>query len=112
MAIVAFVAPAIGGWKWVVWKLEVEAKVNYCRHWGTQHEAEARGFWKKAADPKLSPAEAEDCRLTARMRAIMARKYLAVAADPSQPYPGTPYPQNPLLTPEEIAKEPDQPVES
>jgi hypothetical protein len=42
---------------------------------------------------------------------MVARKYLAVAADPTLPYPGTPYPKNPLFTPEEVEKEPDQLVD-
>ena len=111
MIAVALVAVGIAGWEWVAWRLEFYNKVEYCRAWGTQHTAEAKKSWRKAADPKLSPKEAQEHRLEARRRAILARKYLAVADDPTLPYPGTPYPKNPLLTLEEIAKEPDQPVD-
>jgi hypothetical protein len=111
MVAVALTALVIAGGKWLVWHWNYWNKVQYCRGWGTQHEAEAKEFWRKAADPNLSREDAQELRMVARSRAIMARKYLAVAADPTLPYPGTPYPKNPMFTPEEVAKEPDQPVD-
>jgi hypothetical protein len=111
MVAVALTALVIAGGKWVVWQLNYWNKVQYCRGWGTQHAAEAKEFWRKAADPNLSKEEAQELRMVARSRAIMARKYLAVADDPTLPYPGTPYPKNPMFTPEEVAKEPDQPAD-
>jgi hypothetical protein len=111
MVVVALTALVMAGGKWLFWQWNYRGKVQYCRGWGTQHAAQAKEFWRKAADPKLSKEDAQEFRMEARRRAIMARKYLAVAADPTLPYPGTPYPSNPLLTPEEIAKEPDQAVD-
>jgi hypothetical protein len=111
MVAVALVAVAIAGWKWLAWSGDVYRKVEYCRGWGSQNAAEAKEYWRRAADPNLSKEEAQELRLVARSRAIMARKYLAVADDPTLPYPGTPYPKNPMFTPEEVAKEPDQPAD-
>jgi hypothetical protein len=111
MVAVALVAVLIAGWKWLAWSGDVYRKVEYCRGCGSRNAAEAKEYWRKAADPNLSKEEAQEHRMVARSRAIMARKFLAVAADPTLPYPGTPYPKNPMFTPEEVAKEPDQPAD-
>jgi len=54
------------------------------------------------------------CVLIGSAQPVLAQNFFerlfGIPRPAPQPYPGTPYPKNPLFTPEEVAKEPDQPV--
>jgi len=103
IAVAVAAALLVSGRAISVWEA-THRRVSYCRACAAAQMADVRELRRLLADPTLTREEVAELRRAVKVHWILARKYTAIAKDPSLPDLGTAF-----VTSAEIASWPDPP---